>query len=139
MSYSNYGSLILLQVLLQPIDTLCIEMVGGLIKKQYVGLLQQQAAESHATALTTRQMCYGLVLGRTTQGIHRTLQLRIKVPCIRSVDNILQLGLTAKELLHLVGIFVILRQTKLIIDGLILSKSIYDRLHTLHYYLLHRL
>ena len=70
----NDGTLILLQVLLQPINALSIKVVGGLVEEQDIGLLQEQPAQSHTTALTTREVCHGLVLGRATQCVHRTLE-----------------------------------------------------------------
>ena len=33
--------LILAQMLLQPLDTLGVQMVGGLVEQEYVGLAQQ--------------------------------------------------------------------------------------------------
>ena len=81
-------------------------------------------------------MCHGLVLGRTTQGVHRTLERRVEVPCIGSIDDILQLSLTAEKLIHLVRVFVVFGETKLVIDLLILGQCIHDGLHTLHHHLL---
>ena len=40
MGHGNDGALILLQVLLQPVYRLCVEVVGGLIEQQDIGLLQ---------------------------------------------------------------------------------------------------
>ena len=53
MGYGNDGTCILVQVLLQPLYTLGIQMVGRLIQQQYIGLLQQKAAQSHTAAFTT--------------------------------------------------------------------------------------
>ena len=44
MGYGDYGTLILLQVLLQPVDALSIQVVGWLIEQEYIRLLQEQAA-----------------------------------------------------------------------------------------------
>ena len=38
-------ALILLQVLLQPVDALGVEVVGGLVEQEHVGLGQEQAAQ----------------------------------------------------------------------------------------------
>ena len=48
--HGDDGAGILLQVLFQPVYGLCVEVVGGLVEQQYVGLLQQQPAEGHAAA-----------------------------------------------------------------------------------------
>ncbi len=39
--YGNHRTLVLLQVLFQPVDGFGIKVVGGLVKKKHVGLLQQ--------------------------------------------------------------------------------------------------
>ena len=41
---TDYRSLILLQMLLQPVDGFSIEVVGRLIEQQHIGLLQEQPA-----------------------------------------------------------------------------------------------
>ena len=41
-----------MQVLFKPIDALGIQVVGRLVKQQYIRLLQQQSAKSHPSALT---------------------------------------------------------------------------------------
>ncbi|GAP58049.1 conserved hypothetical protein [Arthrobacter sp. Hiyo1] len=41
------------EVLLEPQNTFGVQVVGGLVKEQEVGLLQQELAERHAAALTT--------------------------------------------------------------------------------------
>ena len=40
----DYCTGILLEMLLKPVDRFCIKVVGWLVKKQYVGLLEQQSA-----------------------------------------------------------------------------------------------
>jgi hypothetical protein len=45
------GALVFLQVVLQPRHGLGVEVVGGLVEQQDVGLLQQQPAERHAAPL----------------------------------------------------------------------------------------
>ena len=47
------GAGVLLQVLLQPLHALGVEVVGGLVEQQQVGLLQQQLAQRDAAALAT--------------------------------------------------------------------------------------
>ena len=84
--YGNYCTLILLEVLLQPVDTLSVEVVGRLIKKQHIRLLQQQTAQGNTATLTTRQNANILIGIWTTQGIHSTLQYAIKLPAIYLVD-----------------------------------------------------
>ena len=139
MGHGNDGALILLQVLLQPVDALGVEVVGRLVEQEHVGLLQQQSAEGHAAALTARELVHGLVLGRTAQGVHGPLQGGVQVPGIGGIDDVLQLGLAGEELLHLVGILVVLGQAKLLVDLLVFVEGIHDGLYALHDALLHRL
>ena len=95
---------ILLQMLLEPVDRLGVEVVGRFVEQQHVGLLEQQAAESHATALAPREGAHLLIVGRALQGIHGTLELGVYVPGVGGVERILQLGLALDQFVHLVGI-----------------------------------
>ena len=47
------GAVVLVQVPLEPRDRLRVEVVGGLVEEQEVGLRQQQPAQRDAAALTT--------------------------------------------------------------------------------------
>ena len=55
MGDGDDGALVLAQMLLQPLDTLGVQMVGGLVEQQHVRLAQQQAAQSHAAALASAE------------------------------------------------------------------------------------
>src|SRR5690606_33470609 len=90
------GALVLLEVLLEPEHALGVEVVGGLVQQQQVGLLQQQLAQRHATALAAGEVGDGLVAGRAAQRVHRLLELRVEVPAVLGVD----LGLELAHLLH---------------------------------------
>ena len=83
MSDGNDCTLILLQMLLQPVNRLRIKVVGWLVEQQYIGLLKQQTTECHTTTLTTAQVLHTPVARRTVQGNHRTVEFRIHVPGIR--------------------------------------------------------
>ena len=50
--YGDYRTLILLEMLFEPVDRLRIQVVGRLIEKEYIRFLKQQTTKSHATALT---------------------------------------------------------------------------------------
>ena len=137
--YSNHRTFILLQVLFQPVDTFCIQVVGRLVQQQDVRFLQQQTTESYTTAFTSRQIFHRLVFGRTTQCVHRAFQLAVQIPCICSIDYILQLSLTGKQGIHFFGILVILRQTELIVYFFVFGKRIDYILYALHYYFFYSL
>ena len=121
-------------MLFQPVDRFGIEMVGRLVEKQYVRLLEQQAAKCHTTAFTTGKMLYGLIFGRTAECIHSTLQLTVEIPSICSVYNILQLSLPGKEFVHLILIFIIFGQTKLPVNFFVLRQCIHNGLYTFHHH-----
>ena len=135
--YSDYCTLVLLQVLFQPIDTFRIEVVGRLIEQQDIGFLKQQTTQSHTAAFTSRQVLHRLVFGRTTQRIHSTFKLAIEVPSICSVDNILQFGLSRKKSIHLTRILIIFGQSELIVNFFVFGQSVYYTLYAFHHYFLY--
>ena len=65
VSDRNHRAGILLKVLLEPVDRLSVEVVGRLVEEEDIGLLEQEAAKSHAATLTTRESGNFLVFGRT--------------------------------------------------------------------------
>ena len=133
--YCNNCAFVLSKVLLQPVNAFCIKVVGRLVEQQYIRLLQQQATKCHTTAFATTQRFDLLVGTWTTKRIHSTFQFAIQVPCIGAVDDVLQLALTGKELIHLVFVLIVFRKTKLLIDFLIFSQCINDVLHAfLHHF-----
>ena len=117
VGHGDHRTLVLLQVLFQPVDRLGVEVVGGLVEQQYVGLLQQQATKSHAAALTARQVRHRLVGIGTPQGVHRTLQHAVQLPAVALVDLLVQLALTLDQLGHRI---VVQRLAQLHIDLLVL-------------------
>ena len=139
MGHGDHGALVLLQVLLQPVDRLGVEVVGGLVEQQHVGFLQQQAAQGHAAALTTAQVLGQLVTLGAAQGVHRAFQPIVEVPGVGSVDDVLQLGLSGKQFVHLLWILVVLRQAELEVDVLKLLECVHHVLHTLLDHFLDRL
>ena len=111
-------------------------MVGRLVEKEHIRLLEKQTTESHATTLTARKVFHLPVAWRTMQGIHSTFKLRVYIPCIGSIDDILHLALTLEELVHLVLILVVFRQSELLVYLVILIYCIIDMLNALHHILL---
>ena len=129
MSYTDYGTLILLQVLLQPVYAFGIEMVGGLVEQEHVGLLKEQAAQCHTTAFTTGQYSTLLVGRGAAECIHGTLQTAVQVPCVGGIEDVLKFSLACKEFVHLVLILVVFGQTELVVDGVIFVQGIHHVLH----------
>ena len=57
------------QELFQPLDAFCIEVVGGFVEQEHVGLGKQQTTQCHATFFTTRQIAHHCIPGRQAQGV----------------------------------------------------------------------
>ncbi len=90
------GAGVVRQVLLEPEHALGVEVVGGLVEQQQVGLGQQQLAQRDAAALTTGEDGDVGVRRRAAQGVHRLLELGVEVPGVGGVDGLLELA----HLLH---------------------------------------
>ena len=126
-------------MLLQPVDRLGVQVVGRLIQQQYVRLLEQQSAKGHPTTLASGQRIHHLILRRTTQSVHGTFQTAVEVPCVRSVDLVLQLRLTVDQGIHLIRIFQHLRIAESLVHLLIFLQGVHDLLHAFLHDLLHGL
>ena len=85
-----------LQVVLQPGHRLRVQMVGGFVQQQHVGLGQQQPRQRHPALLAPRQLVHGPVGRRAAQRLHGLLDPRVDVPQIGGVDLLLERG----HLLH---------------------------------------
>ena len=137
--HGNHRALVLRQVLFEPVDALGIQVVRRFVEQQHVGLLQEQAAECHAATFATAQRIDWLVCWRTTKRVHCSLQLAVQVPGVCAVDDVLQLALTSKELVHLVLVLIVLGQAKLLVYFLVLLQGIHDVLHAFLHHLDDRL
>jgi hypothetical protein len=93
------GARVLLQEPLQPIDRLGVEVVGGLVEEQEVGVGQQEAAQGDAPSLAARQRGDGRVVGRAAEGVHGDLDVAVEVPRVGRVHLVLDLGLERPDLL----------------------------------------
>ena len=131
MRHGNHRALILVEVLFEPVDALGVEVVGRFVEQQHVGLLQQQAAQGHAAALTAREVGGFLVGWRAAQGVHGAVEARVEVPGIGGIENVLQLTLTGEEGVHLVLVFVVFGQTELLVDFLVFGQCVDHVLHAL--------
>ena len=83
---------VIAQVLLQPGHGLRVQVVGGLVEQQQVGLAQQQAAERDPPALATGEGGDVGVGGRAAQRVHRVLERGVQVPAVDGVDLLLYPG-----------------------------------------------
>ena len=90
-------ALVGLEVLFEPEHALGVEVVGGLVEEEQVGLLQEELREGDPATLTTGELRDGLVAGRGAQGVHRLLELRVEVPPVGRVDLLLEHAHLRKE------------------------------------------
>ena len=88
--HGKHGAGVLGEVLLKPQHAFGIEVVGGLVEKKKVGLLEKQFAEGHPTTLATGEHLDASVTGRTTKGIHGLFQLGVEVPRVGRVNLFLE-------------------------------------------------
>ena len=121
-------------MLFQPVDRLCIQVVGRFVQQKHIRFLQQQTAKSYPATFTSGEIFYRLIFRRTTESIHRTLQLAIQIPCISCINDILQFTLASKKSIHLILILIIFRQTKFLIDFFVFCQCVNNGLHTFHHY-----
>ncbi len=133
------GAGILLEVLLEPVDRLGVEVVGGLVEQKDVGLLEQQTAEGHTAAFASGEGGDWLVVGRTLEGVHGALQAGVDVPSVGSVELVLKLSLTLDEGFHLVGILEHVGVAECFVYLVELSKEVHYGLHTFAHNLDNRL
>ena len=109
---------IVLQKTLEPGDRLGVEMVGRLVEEQQVGRLQEQAAQRDATAFAAGQPRDFRVRRRQTQRVHRQLETRVEVPCVRRLDLVLNARLLVEGFLHFVRIQVLAQlRVHLVVTG----------------------
>ena len=66
----HHGAGIFVDVALEPRHALGIQVVGGLVQQQHIGLLQEEFAQSHATLLAARELRHVGVAGREPHGVH---------------------------------------------------------------------
>lgn len=90
-------------MLFEPLHALGVEVVGGLVEEQQVGLGQQQLAQRDAAALTTGQVGHRLVGRRAAQRVHGLLELRVEVPRVGMVELLLQPAHLLHQLVGVVG------------------------------------
>ena len=97
------GTRVLLQVLLEPEDGLGVQVVGGLVEQQQVGLLEQELAQGDPASLATGEAGDVRVGRRAAERVHRLLELAVEVPGVLVVDLLLELAHLLHELVGVVG------------------------------------
>ena len=103
MRHDHDAAGILLEVTLQPGDGFRIEMVGGLIEQQNVGLGEQKLGQRDPPFLAAGELGDFGIARRAAQRIERLLDLGIEIPQALAVDLVLQLGHLVGRLVGVVG------------------------------------
>ncbi len=89
-----------MQEAFQPGDRFRVQVVGRFIKQQHVRLFQQQAAQRHTTALTTRQVAdFGIPL-RQTHRVSGAVELGFQIVAIVRLNHLLQTALFGGQLVE---------------------------------------
>ena len=105
MGHREDGAGVALEVVLEPLHRLGVQVVGGLVEQQQVGLLQQELAQCDATPLSTGEVVDECLRRRAAQGVHRLVELGVDVPRADGVEVVLQLaGLGAQGVVVGVGL-----------------------------------
>ncbi len=86
----HHGAGEVVQEALQPGHALGVEVVGGLVQQDHVGVGQQQAAQGDPAALTAGQGGHVRVPGRQAQGVGGHFQLVVEIVGVGGLDNVLQ-------------------------------------------------
>ena len=97
MGDGHDGPRVVLQGPLEPGHRLGVEVVGGLVEQEQVGLGEQEPAQRDATAFATRQGGDVGVGRRESKRVHGDLQGALEVPRPQGVDAGLQARLLGQE------------------------------------------
>ncbi len=89
------------QELLEPVDALGIEVVGGLVEQQHVGPRKQHSAERNAALLAARKLADDRIPRGQAQGVGGDLELHLGVLAAGGGDLRLELGLLGGELVEI--------------------------------------
>ena len=109
----DHGARVLLQGALEPGHRLGVEVVGGLVEQEEVGLGEEQPAQGHPAALAAGEGGDVGVPGREAQRVHGDLEGPVEVPGAGGVDLVLQVGLLGQELVE-VGVRLAHRRAHLV-------------------------
>ena len=90
------------QVALQPRHALGVEVVGGLVEQEHVGLLQEQPAERHPAPLAAGDLRDVGLARREPERVHRHVDLVVQLPEPERVDALLKIALLLQQPGHLV-------------------------------------
>ncbi len=128
VGHGDHGAGVVLQGSLQPGHRFGVEMVGGFVEKEEIGLGEQQAAQRDPTTLSTGQGGDIGIAGRAPEGVHGDLEGPLQVPRTGGIDLVLEFGLLAEELVE-VGVRLAEGRAHLVVavdHGLRLARPVRD-------------
>ena len=111
-------------------------MVGWLVQKQDIGLLEQKAAQSHSAPLSTGQISHFCIRRRALERIHSPFELRINFPASEVLDFLGQFSLSFYQGCHF---FVGHRLAELEVHLFVFLECVHHFLHTLLHHFQHSL
>ena len=103
MGDGDHGAGVALQKLLQPVHRFGVQVVGGLVQQQHIGLGQQQAAQGHAALFTAGEHADIGLPWRQAQRVCGDLKLVLGVGA-RGGNDGFELGLLGRQGVE-VGVF----------------------------------
>ena len=119
---------------LEPLDTLCIKVVGRLVEEQDVRLAEQQSAQGNPSSLASAEGGNLRIGRRALECVHGPLQLRVNLPSSAMLYLLGELSLPLYQCVH--GV-VVHRFAELEIDLLVFLEQVHDFLHTFLHDLYH--
>ena len=90
--HHDEGALELLEEGLDPGDGFGVEVVGGLVEEEDVGVGDEQAAHGDAALLAAGEVAGLGVRGGAAEGLHGQLHLMVEAPEVVGVDDLLEAG-----------------------------------------------
>ncbi len=94
--------LVVAQMALEPRHRLGVEVVGGLVEQEQVGLGEEQAGEGDAPLLAAGEVLDGCIGRGRAQRVHGDLERGVEVPAVGGVDLLLHAGELVRSLLGVV-------------------------------------
>ncbi len=89
------------EVVFEPVEGLGVEVVGGLVEQEEVGLLQQDAAEAGAAQLPAGEFAQKPFLGGDAEGVHCFLFAGLERVVVVEMEALLEFSLAVEEALGL--------------------------------------
>ena len=94
------GAGVVLEEALEPRHRLGVEVVGGLVEQQQVGLASSSRHSATRRRSPPESVATSASPGGQAQGVHGDLEVRSSVPAVGRVDLVLQVGLLGEQLVE---------------------------------------